>query len=204
MPDELKPCPFCGSTDLEWSNLGENDDWYVCCKSCDIQQIANYTKQVAFERWNNRPDLSPIVLVQPGPALTAGKSDNLSSVVDLPNPPVDRKLLALLGCHEALNAWEHWYSEDSTEDKRDTAREMGLTAMACARGESVYSIRSVAEQTAMLDNWQRHHSDKLRTAAQSALDLITSSYVHVSHGGPTMADAKKVMDELSAALKEGD
>lgn len=29
----------------------------------------------------------------------------------------------------ALRAWEHWYSEDSTEHNRDSAREMGLRAL---------------------------------------------------------------------------
>ena len=34
----------------------------------------------------------------------------------------------------ALKAWEHWYSEDSTEFNRDTARENGLKAIAKAEG----------------------------------------------------------------------
>jgi hypothetical protein len=29
----------------------------------------------------------------------------------------------------ALKAWEHWYSVDSSEFNRDTAREMGLAAL---------------------------------------------------------------------------
>lgn len=32
----------------------------------------------------------------------------------------------------ALKAWEHWYSVDSTEFNRDTARDMGLKAIADA------------------------------------------------------------------------
>jgi hypothetical protein len=34
----------------------------------------------------------------------------------------------------ALQAWERWYAEDSTEHNRDTARDMGLAAIAKATG----------------------------------------------------------------------
>lgn len=34
-----------------------------------------------------------------------------------------------------LKAWEHWYSEDSSEFNRDSAREDGLRAIARAEGK---------------------------------------------------------------------
>ncbi len=37
---------------------------------------------------------------------------------------------------EALKAWEHWYSEDSSQFNRDAARDMGLKAIAKAEGRS--------------------------------------------------------------------
>lgn len=38
---------------------------------------------------------------------------------------------------EALEAWERWYSEDSTEFNRDTARDTGCIAIAAAKGWKV-------------------------------------------------------------------
>jgi Lar family restriction alleviation protein len=51
---ELLPCPFCGSTALELGNLVDEDDFFVHCNGCDVQQIANYTKADAIRRWNTR------------------------------------------------------------------------------------------------------------------------------------------------------
>jgi Lar family restriction alleviation protein len=50
----LKPCPFCGSPDLELSNLCDPDDYFVSCNGCEVQQIANYTREEAIQRWNER------------------------------------------------------------------------------------------------------------------------------------------------------
>jgi|SRR5882724_10344969 len=55
---ELLPCPFCGSQDLMLDSLGDSDDWFVSCNGCEIQQIANYTREIAIERWNKRATLS--------------------------------------------------------------------------------------------------------------------------------------------------
>ena len=56
MPEQkhLKPCPFCGSVDLELDNLTDHDTFFVSCNECDVQQIASYTKSVAIRRWNRR------------------------------------------------------------------------------------------------------------------------------------------------------
>jgi Lar family restriction alleviation protein len=51
---ELKPCPFCGSADLTLDNLGQQNDWFVSCNICEIQQIANYTRHSAVALWNRR------------------------------------------------------------------------------------------------------------------------------------------------------
>jgi Lar family restriction alleviation protein len=61
--DSLTPlllCPFCGSTKLTLENLGEGDDWFVHCDGCEVQQIANYQKAIAVERWNNRARASVV------------------------------------------------------------------------------------------------------------------------------------------------
>lgn len=51
---QLKPCPICGSTDLTLDNLGQRDDWFVNCNTCEIQLIANYTEAQAVALWNKR------------------------------------------------------------------------------------------------------------------------------------------------------
>ncbi len=51
---QLKPCPFCGSSDLNLDNLGQRNDWYVNCNICEIQQIASYTEAQAVALWNKR------------------------------------------------------------------------------------------------------------------------------------------------------
>ena len=51
---DLKPCPFCGSTTLELGNLVDEDDWFVNCEDCGVQQLANHTKQEAARLWNTR------------------------------------------------------------------------------------------------------------------------------------------------------
>lgn len=51
---ELRPCPFCGSEDLNLDNLGQRNDWFVNCNICEIQQIANYTEAQAVALWNRR------------------------------------------------------------------------------------------------------------------------------------------------------
>lgn len=52
----LLPCPFCGSKDLNFDHLTDDDDYFVNCNSCDVQQIANYRRSEAVERWNTRAD----------------------------------------------------------------------------------------------------------------------------------------------------
>lgn len=55
--ENLLPCPFCGSRKLTLDNLIDEDDWFVSCDDCEVQQIANYTKDQAVARWNRREAL---------------------------------------------------------------------------------------------------------------------------------------------------
>lgn len=62
---QLKPCPFCGSTDLTLDNLADpKHGWYVNCNICEIQQIANYTEGQAVALWNRRAS-PPRFVVEP-------------------------------------------------------------------------------------------------------------------------------------------
>lgn len=49
----LKPCPFCGSAPI-LDCLTDDDEYFVHCEGCNIQQIANHTRAEAVEEWNRR------------------------------------------------------------------------------------------------------------------------------------------------------
>ena len=54
MVTELKPCPFCGGTDLRVVDPPVCDEWVVEC-ACDANgPIANPTPEDAIETWNMR------------------------------------------------------------------------------------------------------------------------------------------------------
>lgn len=50
----LKPCPFCGDPNPVLDLLCDEDEYFVHCLSCSIQQIANYREDEAIARWNRR------------------------------------------------------------------------------------------------------------------------------------------------------
>jgi hypothetical protein len=43
---------------------------------------------------------------------------------------------------------------------------------------------------------------KILAALQSGIELVESAYAHVSHGGPTRADAEKWIQEAKDAIKQ--
>jgi hypothetical protein len=59
MMEELKACPFCGSTDIQGPH--ENDyGWWVCCKNdnCPHEGVACIdTEKDAIEVWNTRQSI---------------------------------------------------------------------------------------------------------------------------------------------------
>lgn len=57
--DELKPCPFCGCTDLEPIKLG--GVWMVHCQNydCSADGPLDLGKSGAIEKWNERGQPDP-------------------------------------------------------------------------------------------------------------------------------------------------
>ena len=53
MNEKLKPCPFCGSIDVEEKQYGDNEFW-VSCADCGarIPEYEDYDE--AIEAWNRR------------------------------------------------------------------------------------------------------------------------------------------------------
>ena len=58
MKEELKPCPFCGGTDLEKMMYLDLVGWmyWIECKSCDhVRAVSLADIDDAIRKWNTRP-----------------------------------------------------------------------------------------------------------------------------------------------------
>jgi len=55
MSQELKPCPFCGSTNLNVTA----ESSYVMCYGCDADGPVTRPSTAAIAAWNNRPAPAP-------------------------------------------------------------------------------------------------------------------------------------------------
>lgn len=53
MSDELKPCPFCGTTNIE-QGIDDLTNYYIGCADCGCQVGNNDSK--GLERWNRRAE----------------------------------------------------------------------------------------------------------------------------------------------------
>ena len=52
---ELKPCPFCGSTNISCADAGhETDIWFVQCENCGATFPHFDSETEATEAWNGR------------------------------------------------------------------------------------------------------------------------------------------------------
>ena len=52
---KAKPCPFCGSNELEIA-MESNLLWAITCQECEGRSGLYNTQQEALEAWNRRPD----------------------------------------------------------------------------------------------------------------------------------------------------
>lgn len=52
---KLKPCPFCGSEDVEYTNFGKGFDmWLIQCDECEAMFPLLNSREEAIQRWNKR------------------------------------------------------------------------------------------------------------------------------------------------------
>ncbi len=60
MPNELKPCPFCGGNAavlmVKKSRFTKNVFFYVKCRVCRASTSVECTKEEATEKWEMRAD----------------------------------------------------------------------------------------------------------------------------------------------------
>ena len=71
MNAELKPCPFCGSHDVELEDISDENGelWMIQCNGCGISVCApggedgccDATKEECVAAWNRRSDQKMIV-----------------------------------------------------------------------------------------------------------------------------------------------
>ena len=52
--DELKPCPFCGSRDVEVVHPGRC--WVILCNTCQAEGPTDLGESGAIEAWNTRAE----------------------------------------------------------------------------------------------------------------------------------------------------
>jgi Lar family restriction alleviation protein len=62
MPDELKPCPFCGCKDVRvQDHRFVKDVFSVTCWSCPADMTGFPTEQDAIAAWNRRSQLLAVI-----------------------------------------------------------------------------------------------------------------------------------------------
>lgn len=55
----IKPCPFCGSTDVSVKNVVRRPTWYVECGGCEVEGPASYdSPENATHQWNTRHEVA--------------------------------------------------------------------------------------------------------------------------------------------------
>lgn len=52
--EELEPCPFCGSDEVNITEDCTGDGYYVHCERCDAKSSMCYRKENAVNAWNRR------------------------------------------------------------------------------------------------------------------------------------------------------
>jgi len=61
MPNELKPCPFCGSKNvtyipIEDQNFDDHLEGFIMCSGCDFTSDVYLDPEIAAKKWNRRVD----------------------------------------------------------------------------------------------------------------------------------------------------
>ena len=52
---KMKPCPFCGSEDVELHGAGPEGPQWIACDDCDASGPVAHSKEAALTVWNDRP-----------------------------------------------------------------------------------------------------------------------------------------------------
>lgn len=52
--EELKPCPFCGSSEVRCISFFRDDEYYIQCNNCGAESGLKFQERKAIEAWNKR------------------------------------------------------------------------------------------------------------------------------------------------------
>ncbi len=52
--ENLKPCPFCGCTDIKVISNDTNDIFFVSCEACESSGSCKSDPEWAIKAWNDR------------------------------------------------------------------------------------------------------------------------------------------------------
>lgn len=55
MPEELKPCPFCGGK-AELILIKGMDEKYIKCTNCGVSTLLSIERKTVIREWNRRAD----------------------------------------------------------------------------------------------------------------------------------------------------
>ncbi len=55
--DSLKPCPFCGSKNLDFNKSKEKQWYYVYCIECGCAPFLCSSYEEAIEKWDKRVEV---------------------------------------------------------------------------------------------------------------------------------------------------
>lgn len=111
MDEALKPCPFCGSSDVQVIdnpdiNTGE-EDWLICCGKCGGAFIASndampVTRSELIARWNDRTWNTPALKdgIRYWPMAKTKDGDNLT---------VYNSVHTIEKALQQFNVWEEFY-----------------------------------------------------------------------------------------------
>lgn len=107
---ELKPCPYCGGTDLiiYWNGVYEKH--YARCHSCHMQGPEVYGREAAAELWNNLPrkvEALPAPKHRPADVLTGKDCRDLGDVL-FQNDIYIEHVLPLHAAPAATHLEESW------------------------------------------------------------------------------------------------
>jgi hypothetical protein len=89
----------------------------------------------------------------------------------------------------------------TTQPKPEPFAAMGLVLDYCERNPyELGRARFTIEQARAEIKQAEEREVKWRAALQSGVELVESAFAHVSHGGPTRADAEKWLKKAKEAL----
>ena len=128
MPEDVKPCPFCGNANIEYWDPGNGgDQMYYCepCGLCGPRGTGRNAKKDALEKWNalprkekhmTPPYITPTEDMEHPEVLPCPLCGSPAEIVDMSDYYHDGTAF-YVGCSEcAIRGGEHDHSRDAVRE----------------------------------------------------------------------------------------